>query len=128
MVKIAVPLFALRVSPPFDCAGVFLFATVEHGEIVACQKLSASGWNRRERVKKISELGVDTLICGGLDKQSARLLVFCGIRMYTWVTGMAEDALHSFLKGELESGTMIGSGGRLRGRWGFRGSNWRDGT
>ena len=123
MVKIAVPLFDRRVAPRFDCAGDFLFAAVENGEIVECRKLPASGWNRRQRVKKLSELGVDILICGGIDKQSARLLVFYGIRMYTWVTGMAEDALRSFLKGDLESGTMVGSGGRPRGRWRFRRSH-----
>ena len=123
MVKIAVPLFGRRVSPRFDCAGNFLYAAVENGEIVERRNLSAAGWNRRVRVKKLRELGVDTLICGGVDKQSARLLVFYGIRMYTWVTGMAEDALRSFLRGELESGTMIGAGGRPRGRWRFRRSN-----
>jgi hypothetical protein len=33
---------------------------------------------------------------------------------------MAEDALDSFLRGELESYAMIGSGGRLCGRWRFK--------
>ena len=123
MEKIAVPLFDRRVSPRFDCAGDFLIAAVESGEIVECRKLSVVGWDRRERVKNLREWGVDTLICGGVDKQSARLLISYGIRMVTWVTGLAEDALHSFLRGELESGTMVGSGGRSRGRWRFRKSN-----
>jgi predicted Fe-Mo cluster-binding NifX family protein len=122
MVKIAISLFDRRVSPRFDCAGDFLLASVENGEIVERRRLSSSGWNRQERVKRLSELGVDTLICGGIDRFSARMLIFYRVRIYSWVTGMAEDALRSFLKGELDSSTMIGSGGRPRGRWRFRGS------
>lgn len=123
MVKIAIPLFERRVSPRFDWAQDFLLASVENGDIVKRQDLSASGWSRQERVKRLSELGVDTLICGGIDRFSARMLSFYRVRIYSWVTGMAEDALGSFLKGELESGTMVGSGGRPRGRWRFRGRN-----
>ncbi|HIJ57899.1 MAG TPA: NifB/NifX family molybdenum-iron cluster-binding protein [Deltaproteobacteria bacterium] len=119
MVKIAIPLFDQRVSPRFDCAQDFLLASVENGDIVKRRELSASGWNCRERVKKLSELGVDTLICGGIDKLSERMLIAHRVRTYTWVTGMAEDALNSYLRGELESYTMVGSGGRLRGRWRF---------
>jgi len=54
----------------FDCAGNFLFAAVQNGEIVESRKLSSSEWTRRQRVEKLNELGVDTLICGGIDKQS----------------------------------------------------------
>ena len=125
MVKIAVPLFDRRVSPRFDCAGDFLIAAVERGEIVERRKFSAAGWSCKERVNRLREWGVDTLICGGVDTQSARLLICCGIRMYTWVTGMAEDALRSFLRGEMESGIMVGSGGRPHGRWRLRRNNRR---
>ena len=121
MGKVVIPLFNQRVSPRFDCARGFLLASVENGEMVACRNLSAAGWARRERIEKLIALGIDILICGGIDKHSARLLSRYHVRLYTWVTGMAEDALRSFLKGELESCTMIGSGGRSRGRWRFRG-------
>ena len=123
MVKIAIPLFDQRVSPRFDCARDFLIASATNGYIVERQELSVSGWNCRERVKKLSELGVDTLICGGIDKLSERMLIAHRVRSYTWVTGMAEDALNSFLRGELESYTMVGPGGRSRGRWRFRRNN-----
>lgn len=121
--KIAIPLFNQRVSPRFDCAQDFLLASVENGSIVKRQELSASGWSRQERVKRLSELGVDTLICGGIDKLSEQMLLAHRVRTYTWVTGVAEDALNSFLRGELESYTMVGPGGRSRGRWRFRGNH-----
>lgn len=121
MVKIAIPLFDVRVSPRFDCARDFLIASAKNGDIVKRQKLSTSGWSPRKRVKRLYELGVDTLICGGIDKLSERMLIAHRVKTYTWVTGVAEDALGSFLRGELESYTMVGPGGRSRGRWRFRG-------
>jgi predicted Fe-Mo cluster-binding NifX family protein len=125
MMKIAIPLFDRRVSPRFDCAQDFLLASVENGEIIERRKLLASDWTCRERVKKLCELGVETLICGGIDRLSAGLLAFYGVMIYSWVTGMAEDALRTFLRGELESGTMVGSGGRPCGKWRFRGKTMR---
>lgn len=121
MMKIAIPLFDRRISPRFDCARSFFIVSVENGEIVESRKLSASDWTRRGRVKKLCGLGVQTLICGGIDRLSAELLTLYGVVIYSWVTGIAKDALHTFLRGELESGTMVGSGGRPRGKWRFRG-------
>ena len=95
----------------------------ENDEVIECQELPAAGWTPLERVKRLSDLGVDTLICGGIDEVSARMLILYRVRIYSWVTGMAENVLGSFLRGELESYTMVVSGGRSRGRWRFRGSN-----
>ena len=108
--KIAIPLFDRRVSPRFDCAQDFLLTSVENGEIIERRKLSASDWTCRQRVKKLNELGVETLICGGIDRLSAGLLTFYGVMIYSWVTGIAEDGLRTFLRGQLESGIN----GRLR--------------
>ena len=126
MMKIAIPLFDRRVSPRFDCASSFLVVSVENGVIVESRKLSTSGLTCRARIKKLSRLGVETLICGGIDRQSVGLLTFYGIMIYSWVTGIAKDALHTFLSGELESGTMVGLGGRPRGKWRFRGKTKTD--
>ena len=60
--KIAIPLFDQRVSPRFDCAQDILLASVKNGDIVKRRKLSSAGWNPRERVKQLYELGVDILL------------------------------------------------------------------
>lgn len=120
--KIAIPLFNKRISPRFDCARSFLLAVVQNGEIIEHEELSASRWPPLERVEKLSDLAVDTLICGGIDTVSARRLNYYRVRIYSWVTGRAEDALRSLLKGVLEPGMMIGPGGCRRGRWRLRGN------
>jgi predicted Fe-Mo cluster-binding NifX family protein len=119
--KIAVPLFQNRISPRFDCAETFLLAIAEKGEIVDRVKIPAAEWIPGKRVDKLKHLGVDTLICGGIDEISARGLIFDGISSFSWVTGDVEDALKTLLRGELASGIMVGPGGRLCGRWRFWG-------
>ena len=118
--KIAIPLFNKRISPRFDCAQGFLLASTENGRVLKREVFSAPLWSPPERVKKLREMGVDTVICGGIDEVSSRHLILHGIKVYSWETGLAENALQSYLKGELESGTMVGPGGRCRGIWRFR--------
>jgi predicted Fe-Mo cluster-binding NifX family protein len=125
--KIAIPLFERRIAPRFDCAQSFLLAVVQNGELFECQEIPAEQWSPLERVKRLSDWGVNTLICGGIDKVSARGLILHSVEIYSLVTGVAEDALNSFLKGELEPGIMVGSGGHRCGRWQFERNDeqWR---
>jgi len=123
MIKIAIPLFGTRVSPRFDYTQGFLLVEEENGEIIERQEISAEDLTPYTRVRKLSELGIDTLICGGIDRASTQQLSFNGIRIYSWVTGEAEDALRCFLEGRLETGVMIGAGGHRCGRWRFKGGD-----
>ena len=121
MTKIVIPIFNERISPRFDCAQSFLLIAVENSEVVESEELHTAQLSTMERVRRLGDLRVDTLICGGIDEASARGLVHNGIRIYSWVTGLARDALISFLNGDLESATMVGSGGHRQGRWRLRG-------
>ena len=121
MTKIAIPLFNERISPRFDCAQSFLLVETEDRGIVESEEVLTGQLSTMERVGKLSDLRVDALICGGIDEVSARRLVHNGIRIYAWITGMAQDALSSFLNGDLESGIMVGAGGHRQGRWRLKG-------
>jgi len=118
--KIVIPLFGNRISPRFDCAQRFLLCMVKNDEVIERHELPAEGLPALVRVGKLFKLGVDTLICGGIDRISDHQLRRHGIRIYAWVTGEAEDALNCFLSGGLEPGIMVGSGGRRCGRWRFK--------
>ena len=76
-----------------------------------------------EHVNRLAEFRTDLLVFGGIDKVSEQRLIFYNIRAYPWVTGMAEDALHSILRGDLESGIMIGPSGCRHVRWRFTKNN-----
>ena len=117
--KIAIAIFNSRVSPRFDCAPGIEVADIANGKVLSRTRLGTENISVTERIKKLQNAGVETLICGGIDRASEAQLDYCGIKTYSWITGKAEDALNCLLKGRLESRLMIGSGGRCRGRWRF---------
>lgn len=118
--KIAIPLFGKRVSPRFDCAAQFLILTVKNGNIVQRENLLLKEKVLRERIKRLSEIQVDTLICSGIDSYSEEQLFFHGMRVLSWITGEVEDVIRCFLEGNLKPGMMMGADGRCCGHWRFR--------
>ena len=125
--RIAIPVFGTRVSPRFDCAQEFLLIDIDDGTVARKERFGVGNAVPLERVRTLAGLGVEAIVCGGIDIFSAQQLAAHGIRAYSWVTGEAEDALRCFLLGELTPGTMIGPGGRCCGRWRFRGGGLRRG-
>ena len=115
--KIAIALFGSRVSPRFDYAPGFRIVQTEHGEIQHTKEIDTDKCDVINRIKKLAESGVEALICGGIDGFSASQLSYHGIKIYSWITGQADDALNCLLKGQLESGFMMAPGGRCGGRW-----------
>ena len=110
--KIAIPTFATRVSPRFDCAQSILVVTIENGEASERQELTADNWAPHERINRLLELGVDTVICGGIDRWSVASLQSAGVTVYGWITGEIEDALAAMLQGSLDSAAQAENGGR----------------
>ena len=119
IMKVAIALFGTRVSPRFDCAPAFRVIEANNGTITGEQTLNAETWNAVDRINKLRELGINVLICGGIDMFSAQKLNHCNVTTYSWITGEAKDALECLLRGELQPGFMMGPGGRCCGRWRF---------
>ena len=110
--KIAIPTFATRVSPRFDCARSVLVVTIDEGGTPEREELTAGDWAPHERINKLVELDVDTVVCGGIDRWSAASLQSAGVTVYGWVTGEVEDALSALLRGDLDREAAMGGGGR----------------
>lgn len=118
--KIAIPVFGTRIAPRFDCSRSFLVISTENGEVISRQELPTAPWTQLETVRKLTELGVDTLVCGGIDRASWGQLSLFGVRIFSWITGEAEDAMTCLLRGDLEPNMMLGPGGHARGKWRFK--------
>ena len=120
--KIAIPKFGERVSPRFDCAQVFLLFEIHDGESPKRREIEATGWAPHERIHRLVELGVDAVVCGGIDCWSVESLHAAGVTVYGWVVGEVDDALARLLAGNLEPDAVMraASGGRCRQ---FRGGN-----
>ena len=116
---IAIPLFQTRVAPRFDCARQFLLAEIDGSESRAPRQVTIDAASVRKRVQQLSDLKVDTIICGGIDADTTALLHRSHLQLIAWVAGEAEDAVQCLLRGELESGALVGRGGRCGGRWAF---------
>jgi len=105
--KVAIPIFENRISPRFDFAAAFGLYDIEDERIIGRTEISSEGWSDSERVARLKGLGVDTLICGGLPGYLESTLTSSGIRVIPWVAGNVRDVLSFFLRGRLNSGTVI---------------------
>ncbi len=123
--KLAIPTFGDRVSPRFDCAAQIRLITWDDGQVTGQADVDVREWSLPERIHKLEELGVETLICGGIDRWSADSLAREGIQVYGWVSGSIAESLEAFGRGELQAATGYGAGqggcrrrgqGRRRGR------------
>ena len=81
MQKIAIALFGSRVSPRFDCAPRFRIVELDNGTINISREVYTENFDAGERIDKLRELGVTTLICGGIDIFSAGQLDHHGIKI-----------------------------------------------
>ncbi len=107
--KVAIPTFGQRVSPRFDCAGAFLIVTLERGQITAQAEFNATDWAPHERINRLIDLGVDEVICGGIDCWSAESLASVGITLHRWVSGPIQEGLDALRRGELSAGLPVAS-------------------
>ena len=117
--KIAIPVFNTKISPRFDITQGFILLQIEKSNITKREKLPTNNWPSSAKIKRLVDMDVDTLICGGIDLESMQQLNFNGIKIYSWITGEIEDAVTRFLNQGLESGIILGPQGRRKGRWRF---------
>jgi predicted Fe-Mo cluster-binding NifX family protein len=75
---------------------------VEGGTISEQRELNAADWAPHERINRLVALGVDAVVCGGIDRWSAESLRSAGIALYGWVTGTIEETLDALLRGDLD--------------------------
>jgi predicted Fe-Mo cluster-binding NifX family protein len=113
--KIAIPLFGSRVSPRFGCEPEILVVDVEARKEVNRRTFSTMGLGIPQQISLLSSLGVDTLICGGIDIFCLRSLSARGFEIIPGVIGEADEALNYFLSGKLREGQCIRGGRRFRG-------------
>lgn len=132
--KVAIPLFNNRVSPRFEYAPALLLASIEKNRVVEKRELSLAGHDFFQRCALIEELGVNTLICGGINGFTIRLLDWRNVRVVSPIAGDVEDVLERFLRGKLDSPSPQFCAGRGRRRYhggkriGFEPRKGRKGT
>jgi predicted Fe-Mo cluster-binding NifX family protein len=117
--KLAIPVFHTKISPRFDQAQGFVLLETNHSEVVTREDLATRGWPEIDKMRQLVELGIETLICGGIDRASLQYLSFNGVNVYSWVTGEVDDAVTCFLDNRMKPGMILGDQGKMMGRWQF---------
>lgn len=95
--KIAVALFGDRISPNFSTAPELLILVAHGGATPCCWKADAQGKSLRQRTLQLLSMGVDVLVCGGIDRTTRNDLERRGIRVVSEARGNPLEALHGLM-------------------------------
>ena len=108
--KIAIPYENGQVFQHFGHSGQFKIYDVEDGRIAAERIAVPAGSGHGALAGFLSELEVDTLICGGIGAGAQEALAQAGIRLYGGVTGGADEAVRALLAGTLNYSAEVRCG------------------
>ena len=99
--KIAVTYEAGLVFQHFGHTANFKIYDVENGQVTASRVVNTCGSGHGALAGYLQELGVDTLICGGIGGGARIALGEAGIAVFGGVHGDCDDVVSDFLAGQL---------------------------
>lgn len=94
---IAVPVFRERVSPNFSTAPELLVVQSDGHTIWSRMRISVSKASLAERKRRLLALGVDILICGGMDRVTQSWFERRQVRLITNVVGDVQEVLSGIM-------------------------------
>ncbi len=107
IMKIAVTYENGNVFQHFGHTEQFKIYDIQGEKITDSRILNTNGNGHGALVGMLMELGVDTLICGGLGSGAKTALADAGIKIYGGVTGNTDDAVNALLTGTLIFNTDV---------------------
>jgi len=125
--RIAIPTWRGRISPVFDVAEHLLLVDAQDDREIRREEATVEPSNLVAKIKRLTELGTNAVICGAISWPLEAMLGSAGIRVIPYTCGPVEDVLRAFLSGQLteQAFLMPGCCGRRRrfrgGRSGGRG-------
>ena len=99
--KVAVPDWQGRVSPVFDVAAQVLLIDLDDEEDGSRRTESLGSAAPHDRARRLTELGVDVVVCGAISWPLKALLATSGIRVIPLVCGDVEEVVGAFRDGTL---------------------------
>ena len=122
--KAAFAVWNNRIAPVLDVARVVHLVEAESRRILIETDESLPGDPDPEKALRLTELGVDVLVCGAISRPMLAAIAAHGIQVIPFVAGDLREVIQAWLSGALEKEVfaMPGCRGRGRGR-GFLGPN-----
>ena len=99
--KIAVTYENGEVFQHFGHTENFKVYTVENGKILSSEIISSNGTGHESLAGMLKNLGVETLICGGIGGGAKVALAQEAITVYPGTSGSADDVVKSLLDGTI---------------------------
>ena len=93
--KIAVPLFKERVAPYFGTSSKILLVEMQGEAIVRESSWEVEGEGAMEIARRLVDLGVEKLICGGIQHRYKNWLVGRGVTVVENQRGPARELIES---------------------------------
>ena len=100
--KIAVTYDNGNVFQHFGHTEQFKVYDIVDGKVEESQVVSTNGSGHGALAGLLSDLGVDSLICGGIGAGAQMALADAGIRLYGGISGSADAAVDALLAGSLD--------------------------
>lgn len=105
--RVAIPRMGETVAPCFEyCATMAIFNVTDAG-FVDQVDFPLRSREPFDRVRLLRDQKVDVVICGGMQTFYEDLLKASGFEVISWVSGLVDDLLALYIRGELESGTEL---------------------
>jgi predicted Fe-Mo cluster-binding NifX family protein len=126
MMKTAFAYWDNRIAPVFDIARQIHIVEAESGQIVTETEEVLADDLPVQKVIRLAELGIGTLVCGAISRPMHEMVAAYNIEVIPFVAGGLNEIIQAWLSDKLEHDTfaMPGCCGRGRGqRRGMRGVN-----
>jgi len=105
-----------RIAPVFDIARQIHVVEAESGRIVAETGEALADDLPVQKVIRLAELGVGTLVCGAISRPLHAMVAAYGIQVIPFVAGDLSEVIQAWLSGNLERDTFAMPGCCGRGR------------
>ena len=99
----AIPVFHDRVAPRFDSGyGTIRLVEIVNRDVHTSEDITILDANPIDKMHHLAQIGVTTLICGGLTDTCTRELEYLNIDVFPWISGNINEVLDLYLHGKLK--------------------------
>lgn len=99
--KVAITVWENRISPLFDATRTLLIADIYNRVLTEKHLVTFDCISPFARAATLEELGVGTLICGGVSDFFAKLIEARNIHIIPFVAGRVEEVIDAYLRDTL---------------------------
>ncbi len=102
MIRVAIPIFRLKVSPVFDSCSRVLLVDIVNNREVDRKEIYLDSLSLTERLTILHKSGVTVVICGGISDVMENMIIGEKIELISNIAGEIEYVLKAYLAKELD--------------------------